>query len=381
MHTQFFHYGGPDAPVSLRSGESLPGVTLAYETYGKLSSDCSNAILIFHAMTGSQHAAGWNPGVEGIGKRWTEDCKVGWWDGFIGPGRAFDTDKYFVVCANYIGGCYGSTGPASIDPRNGRPFGSRFPSICIPDIVDSQVRLIDHLGVRKLRASAGGSIGGLLALDLAVRYPDRVDLVVPIASGLAVTPLQRILNFEQIMAIESDPDFCNGDYYDEEGPVRGLALARMIAHKTFISLSALELRARQEVVEPSDYKGRYRLTTSHESYMLHQGLKFVDRFDANSYLRIVEAWQRFDLAKISGTPLPQDAFGRCPGVRFLLFSIDSDVCFYPQEQEELAAAIQTHNPHCLRITVHSDKGHDAFLLEPELFAPHIEFALSSSLPE
>ncbi|MDH5371949.1 MAG: homoserine O-acetyltransferase [Acidimicrobiia bacterium] len=359
----------------LQNGEMLTAPTVAYEVYGELNEDRSNAVLVFHALTGSQHAAGVNSSVPGVDDRWTEDIHVGWWDDFIGPGKALDTNQFAVICANYLGSCYGSTGPSSTDPGTGRRYGSAFPRISLSDVVDSQLLLLDHLGIERLHAAIGGSVGGLMALSLATRYPDRVEVVIPIAAGLGVTALQRIHNFEQSLAIENDPLFCGGDYYGGSHPERGLALARMIGHKTFVSLHAMEERARSEVVVRDETGGHVQITNPLESYMWHQGTKFVRRFDANSYLHIMELWQTFDLLEQAGEDDLDKVLQRCRGQRFMVFSIDSDVCFYPDEQEELAGALKRAGVAVQRITVHSDRGHDAFLVEPGLFAPHLRDSL------
>lgn len=375
--TRFFTLPGGDRPVSALPWDARPdAVRLAYETYGELSPARDNAILLFHALSGSQHAAGYNPAVGEAGPLWTEECHVGWWDGFIGPGKALDTNRFFVLCANYLGGCYGSTGPASIDPSAGRPYGSAFPKIGLADIVDSQMRLAESLGIERLLAAVGGSLGGMLALTLATRYPRRVRNVIPIACGPQVSILQRIHNFEQIFSIVEDPHFSGGDYYAGPRPDRGLALARMIAHKTYVSLQTMESRARQEVVGHEEDVVPYRMTHAVESYLLHQGQKFVKRFDANTYLRIMDAWQRFDLPRDAGCRDLVETFSRCAGQRFLVFSIDSDVCSYPEEQAHLVQELKRCGLPVQHITVHSEKGHDAFLLEPELFAPHLSYMLS-----
>ena len=355
-------------------GKTIPDVTLAYEMYGKLNEARDNVILVFHALTGSQHAAGFNPSVPGVGARWTEEMQVGWWDGFIGPGRALDTDKYAVVCVNYLGGCYGSTGPSSPNPRTGRPYGSAFPSLTVTDIVDSQMRLLEHLGVERIQACTGGSVGGLMALVLGVRYPDRVKVVIPIAAGLGVTTLQVIHNFEQMFAIVTDPNFRGGDFYGGPRPDLGLALARMIGHKTFVSLSAFRERIRHEIMEREDLGG-YRVQHPMESYMLHQGQKFVERFDANTYLRVVRIWQKFNLVKEVGGESVTDLLSRCRHQQWLVFTIDSDVCFYPDEQEGMVRTLTEVGVPVLWRTVQSDKGHDAFLLEPEKFKPGIHDVL------
>ena len=364
-------------PIHLRCDETLDEFTLAYETYGELNAAMDNAILLFHALTGSQNAAGFTESVDGVGKRWTEECQTGWWDGFIGEGKALDTSKYFIICANYLGGCYGSTGPTTPDPETGIPYGSQFPRIAIADIVDSQVQLLDYLGITKLRATVGASVGGMLALSLATRYVERVDSVIAIGSGMSTPPLQRIQNFEQVCAIESDIHFRGGDYYESTPPSQGLALARMISHKTFVSLSALERRARDEIRQPEDDPSFswYEINRSLESYMLHQGRKFVKRFDANTYLRVVDAWQRFDLVSEAKARSMEDLFARCRDQRYLIFSIYSDVCFYPDQQAQMARMLSANGVPNMHITVHSPKGHDAFLTEPDLFTPHLVYAL------
>ncbi|MEM9808310.1 MAG: homoserine O-acetyltransferase [Cyanobacteria bacterium P01_D01_bin.56] len=366
--TQFFHI---NQPFHLDSGESLEAVTLAYETYGTLNTEASNAILVFHALTGSQHAAGINTAVPGVEPLWTEECVTGWWDDFIGPGKALDTDLYFVVCINYLGSCYGSTGPRSINPQTEKPYGSNFPTISAADIVRSQLCLLEHLGIHCLHASVGGSLGGMLSILLATQFPDRVKTVIPLVSGFHTTVLQRVQNFEQIVAIRNDPNFNNGDYYEGPLPKSGIILARMISHKTFVSLDVLEKRAKQEVLH-QDIAGQwYELSTPIESYMFYQGKKFAERFDANSYLRIMDVWQSYSLEAV--TP---DIFRDCGHQQYLVFSVDSDVCFYPEEQFAIVKALEKAGVPVKYITVHSNKGHDSFLLEPELYSPYIQFVLT-----
>lgn len=371
VHTRFFAFADPRRPLCLRVGPKLARFTLAYEMYGRMNEAKSNVILLFHAMTGSQHAAGSNPHVPGLDGRWTEEMRLGWWDGFIGPGKALDTRQFCVICVNYLGGCYGSTGPASINPETGRRWGPAFPVLRMSDIVDSQMRLLDHLGVRRLHAVVGASIGGFLCLVTATRYPSRVRIVVPIGSGVETTVYQRILNFEQITAVEGDPNFKGGDYYQGPRPDIGLALARRIAHKTFVSQDALRERARGEVVSHKPPYGWYEMNHPVESYMLHQGEKFVTRFDANTYLRIADAWQWFDLLAESGVKEAGALFNRCRRQEFLVFSMDSDLSFHPAEQAKLVHLLKKSGVPVMWITVHSDKGHDAFLLEPRLFTPHL----------
>ena len=373
--TCFFNLDQKGEGFHLLNGSVLRGASIAYETYGTLNADTSNAILVFHALSGSQHAAGWNPEVQEAGSLWTEECRPGWWNDFIGEGKSLDTSECFVICANYIGGCYGSTGPHSINPDTGVPYGSKFPRIHLSDIVESQIRLIDHLGIQKLRAVVGASLGGILAQILATRYPEKVEIVIPIATGLSITPLQRLQNLEQIVAIETDPHFNGGDYYAGEAPEKGLTLARIIGHKTYVSLEDLQERARQEVVTRTDHLPWYNLHSSLESYILHQGGKFVKRFDANTYLRIVDAWQSFDLLNETKFETYMDLFSQCKGQKYLIFTIDSDVCFYPDEQAELYQVLKVAGIEATRITVHSDKGHDSFLIEPYLYQPYLRNTL------
>jgi len=374
--TQFYTFADTDQTrFTFQDGSEFGPITLAYETYGELSPSGDNAILLFHALSGSQHAAGLNPTLPSAGSRWTPECQTGWWNDFIGSGKALDTDHFFIICANYLGGCYGSSGPASTNPATGQTYGSAFPRMSASDIVDTQMFLLKHLNISKLHAVVGASLGGMLALNLAVRYPDQVRTVIPIAAGLNVTILQRIHNFEQICAIEEDPFFNGGDYYEGSAPDKGLALARMISHKTFLSLSAMERRARKDIVENHREPKRYQLSHPVESYMMHQSQKFVRRFDANSYLRIMEVWQHFNLLKEMSAKDANALFAACAHQRYLIFSIDSDVCFYPDEQDDLARAIQRNNIPCQHITVHSEKGHDAFLLEPGLFTPQMVYTL------
>lgn len=376
VESKFLEIATPANPFRLRNGQELQQVTLAYETYGQLNPSKDNAILLFHALTGSQHAAGYNSSVPGAEEFWQEECHLGWWDEFVGPGKAVNTNRFFVICANYLGGCYGSTGPGSINPQTRQPFGSNFPRISIGDIVESQVRLLDHLGIKTLHAAVGGSLGGMMSLLLAMRYPERVRIVVPIATGMYVTSLQRIQNFEQICAIEQDPFFARGDYYGKTLPHGGLAMARMIGHKTFVSLRTIEQRARAQLLE-NNKDAWYQLQHPVESYMRYQGQKFVERFDANTYLRIIDAWQGFNLLAETHVHNFTEAFLRCRHQHYMVFSIDSDVCYYPEEQEEIVTELKKAKVPHHYITVHSDKGHDSFLVEPDLFRPHLAYSLEN----
>lgn len=378
--TRFFDLGSPAEPVRLRDGGMLPGLRLAYETWGELNADRSNAIFLFHALSGSHHAVGFNPAIEGTGELWQPELHEGWWESMIGPGKAIDTNRYFIVCANYLGGCYGSTGPASINPETGKPWGSAFPSVSAADQVEVFMHLIDHLGIDVLHAVVGPSVGGLVAMTFATRFADRVRNAIIIASGFKTTVLNRLILFEQILAIENDPHFNGGNYYDGTHPLYGLVLARMISHKTFVHLDAIEKRARQDVVQPDDVLAWYRVRDQFQSYMLHQGKKFVRRFDANTYLRIIDMWSRYDATQEGDAETPVDLFARAKeaGQRWLVFSIDSDFCFYPEEQAELVKHLEDAKVDVMYIIVHSDKGHDSFLLEPDLYTPHISWMLGKA---
>lgn len=372
--TRFLEIG---SPFPLRDGGTLPQVRIAYETWGELNADKSNAILVCHALSGSHHAAGRNPSIEGVGSLWQEELHAGWWEDMIGPGKAIDTKKHFVICANYLGGCYGSTGPGSINPETGRHWGSSFPAVTATDQVNALALLLDELGIRALHAVVGPSVGGLVALTFATRLPERVRNVIAIASGFKTTVLNRLILFEQILAIENDPHFNGGDYYEGEAPTYGLALARMISHKTFVHLNSIERRARKDVVQPDDVLAWYKVRDQFQSYMLHQGKKFVQRFDANTYLRIIDLWSRFDATLEGDAETPAALFqrSRAANQRWLVFSIDSDFCFYPEEQAELVKHLERAKVDCMHITVHSEKGHDSFLLEPNLYTPHIAWML------
>lgn len=374
--TQFFHH---EQTFTLREGSTLPAIRIAYETWGTLNADRSNAILLFHALSGSHHAAGFNSGIPDVGDLWQPELHQGWWEDMIGPGKAIDTDRYFIICPNYLGGCYGSTGPASINPATQKPWGSEFPSITAADQVNAVSLLIDSFKIDTLHAVIGPSVGGLIALAFATRLPERVRNVVSIAAGFKTTVLNRLILFEQILAIENDPNFNGGDFYDASPPLYGLALARMISHKTFVHLDSIEKRARQDVIQADDVLAWYRVRDQFQSYMLHQGKKFVKRFDANTYLRIIDLWSRFDALFEGDAETPQELFEPCArnGQKWLVFSIDSDFCFYPEEQSELVQHLESAKVESMHITVHSDKGHDSFLLEPDLYTPHISWLLRS----
>jgi homoserine O-acetyltransferase len=369
VRTQFYTYGeNNESRLRLHNGQTLGPITLAYETAGMLNEEKDNAVLIFHALSGSQHFMGFNPDVEGTGDRWNDECQTGWWDDFVGPGKTVDTDLFFVICVNYLGGCYGTTGPSSINPENGKPYGGDFPQISFGDIVDSQIPLFNKLGIETFHAAIGSSLGGMMVMNFATRYPKRVNRVIPVATGLESTTLTRVHNLEQILSIENDPNFNNGHYYDGPRPLRGLALARMISHKTFVSLHAMEARMKDKCEQEQDEFSWYKIRTPLESYILHQGRKFLRRFDANTYLYLVAGWTNCNLARDHGTKDYKEVFKGCQHQEYLVFSIDSDCCFYPDEQEYLRDKLLDSNLKTDYISIASDKGHDSFLLEPELYS-------------
>lgn len=368
-----------DRPFVLQDGAVLPDLRIAYETWGTLRADGSNAILLYHALSGSHHAAGLNPCIPGAENFWQPEMHDGWWEEMIGPGKALDTNEFFIICANYLGGCYGTTGPSSISPETGKPWGSTFPHISAADQVQASALLLDSLGIDVLHAVVGPSVGGLLALTFATRHPHRVKRVASIAAGFKTTVLNRLILFEQILAIENDPNFHGGDYYEGQPPLYGLALARMISHKTFVHLDAIERRARQDIIQDNDTLSWYKVRDQFQSYMLHQGKKFVRRFDANTYLRIIDMWSRYDAVAEGNASSPRELLDRAAaaGQRWLVFSIDSDFCFYPEEQADLTLHLERADIDATQITVHSDKGHDSFLLEPHLYTPHISWLMKS----
>ena len=374
VQTQIFTLGD----FTFESGETLPGVALAYETYGTLAPDKGNAILLFHALTGSHHAHGRNESLPEAGSFWQPENFDGWWDRMIGPGKPLDTDRFFIVCANFLGSCYGSSGPASIAP-DGAPWGSRFPLVSANDQARAQVRLLEHLGITRFNI-VGPSVGGMLSLATAHMYPERVRSVIIIGASCAPPIEHKLSVFEQVLAIELDPKYHAGRYPLSDPPARGLALARIICHKLFVYQRGLEKRARRGGAV-GDRKGMlewYTPTRNTESYMLHQGTKFAKRFDANAYIRIVNMWASFDLAALSGKGSLDAAFACYAqhGIPFLLYSIDTDCCFTPRGISHFYRRLLKNGVQAEYVKIKSLKGHDSFLLEPELYEEGISRYLS-----
>jgi homoserine O-acetyltransferase len=346
VETQYVDLPGP---VRLDCGRDLHGVRIAYETYGELSEARDNVVLVCHALSGDAHAAGSTPNVPSAGE--LETRGLGWWDLLIGSGRAFDTDRWHVVCTNLLGGCRGTTGPSSIDPATGRPFGSTFPPLTVADLVRTQVAFLAELGIDTLLCVTGASLGGMQALQFAVDYPELVRSVIAIASTSRLDTQGVALNSIARRAITSDPDWQGGDYYGTgRSPDSGLALARQIGHITYLSKHSLRAKF------PGD---RFAV----ESYLAYQGEKFVGRFDANTYLLFSLALTRFDL--------PPERLHEAQA-RFLLLSFTSDWIYPPADSDELADALRAAGKGVEHVTLETTYGHDSFLLEDELQAPHIK---------
>lgn len=364
--------------LRLKQGGSLECYQLCYNTWGTLNEEKSNVILLFHALSGSHNVTGQDPNGPTGNDFWNEESHDGWWNEFAGTGKPIDTDKYFIICFNYLGGCYGSTGPTSNNPKTGLPYGGDFPSVSISDQADVAAELIASLGIENLHAVIGPSVGGLCALTFATKYAEKVKKVALFASGYKTTVLNRLTLFEQVIAIENDPHFKAGHYYEGQTPWLGLALARMISHKTFVHLQMFEQRARKEIKSHEDILSWYKVQDPFQSYMLHQGKKFVQRFDANTYLRITDMWSRYNAVREAGCNNSEELFAKSKehGQEFLIFSIDSDFCFYPEEQKELVDHLESSQIPVTYLTVHSDKGHDSFLLEPHLYGPQLQYFLS-----
>jgi homoserine O-acetyltransferase len=345
-------------PLQLDCRQALAPFRVAYKTYGTLNAQKSNAVLVCHALTGDQYVASDHP-ITG---------KPGWWEVMIGPGRPIDTDRFFVICPNILGGCMGSTGPASINPQTGKAYGLDFPVITIRDMVRAQVRLIDHLGIDRLFCVTGGSMGGMQVLEWAAQYSDRVATAVPIAT--AAWHSSQNIAFHEVgrQAVMADPDWCNGRYLDEgKVPRRGLAVARMAAHITYLSEEALHRKFGRNLQDRAAKTFSFSADFQVESYLRHQGSSFVDRFDANSYLYITRAMDYFDMAAEHGDVLA-NAF-RGTKTCFCVVSFTSDWLYPTRESREIVQALNAVAANVSFVEIESDKGHDAFLLdEPELFA-------------
>ncbi len=348
------------APLQLDSGEFLEEVTIAYETYGKPNPQKSNVILICHALSGDAHAAGFHKDAN----------KPGWWEIMVGPGKAIDTDKFFIICTNILGSCMGTTGPSSINSQTGKPHGLKFPLITVGDMVNTQKALLDALGINKLLAVIGGSIGGMQTLEWSIRYPEMVFSAIALATTQRHSALAIAFNEVARQSIMADPNWQNGDYYQGKKPDMGLAVARMIGHITYLSDEAMRHKfgRRLQVKEGSPFTDAHNNSTNFdadfqvESYLHYQGKKFVERFDANSFLYITKAADYFDLAHQSSDTPVQHTFARA-SAKYLIVSFTSDWLYPTRESKAMVKAMKKNNLDVSFCEIAAPWGHDAFLLE------------------
>jgi homoserine O-acetyltransferase/O-succinyltransferase len=359
---------GADKPLHLDAGAELAPLQIAYQTYGELNTDRTNAILICHALTGDQHVANANP-VTG---------KAGWWESLIGPGKIIDTGKYFVICANVIGGCMGSTGPASINPATGKPYALDLPVVTIADMVRAQAMLIDALGIPSLFLVLGGSMGGMQVLEWAASYPDKVFAALPIATGARHSSQNIAFHEVGRQAVMADPEWREGRYIDAgTEPGKGLAVARMAAHITYLSETALHRKFGRNLQDRETKTFGFDADFQIESYLRHQGASFVDRFDANAYLYMTRAMDYFDIAAEHGNVLANAFKGT--KTRFCVVSFTSDWLFPTSESRTIVHALNAAGASVSFVEIETDRGHDAFLLdEPELFAAISGFVRSAA---
>ena len=343
----------PDHPLELECGKAFGPIDVAYETYGTLNEAQDNAVLICHALSGNAHVAGLNS---------PEDKKPGWWDIMVGPGKGIDTNRYFVICSNFLGGCSGTTGPSSVNPATGKPYGLDFPIITVADMVKVQKLLLEKLGIKKLLAVIGGSIGGMQVLQWAIAYPDFVRAAIPIATTTHLGAQSIAFDAVGRNAILADPNFSGGQYANGKGPAGGLAIARMIGHITYLSEQGMREKFGRELRHSDRYSYDLNSEFAVETYLDYQGQSFVERFDANSYLYITKAADYFDLVREHGSLKQSFAGTRC---RFLVISFASDWLFTPAQSRAIVDALVANHKDVSFCDVTSPYGHDAFLLEPE----------------
>ena len=359
VKTQIIRVVEPDSPLKLDCGRTLAPIDVAYETYGKLNETGDNAILICHALSGNAHVAGFNS---------PNDKKPGWWDVMVGPGKGIDTDKYFVICSNFLGGCGGTTGPRSINPQTGKPYGLDFPIVTIADMVRVQKLLLDKLGIKKLLAVIGGSMGGMQVLQWAIAYPDFVRAAIPIATTTHLSAQSIAFDAVGRNAILADPNFAGGKYDDEKSPDRGLSIARMIGHITYLSEHGMREKFGRKLRNGEEYSYDFDSEFAVETYLDYQGQSFVERFDANSYLYITKAADYFDLEREYGSLVK--AFENTKS-RFLVLSFASDWLFTPAQSKAIVEALAANGKDVSYCDIASPYGHDAFLLEPEVLGKFI----------
>jgi homoserine O-acetyltransferase len=354
VQTQTIRVVEKEQPLELECGKRLAPIDVAYETYGELNEAGDNIILICHALSGDAHVAGYHN---------STDSKPGWWDAMVGPGKCIDTNRYFVICSNFLGGCSGSTGPSSINPETAKPYGLDFPIITIGDMVKVQKLLLDKLGIKKLLAVIGGSIGGMQVLQWAIEYPNFVKAAIPIATTTHLGAQSIAFDAVGRNAILADADFADGQYHRQQGPDRGLAIARMIGHITYLSEQRMREKFGRELRSAEDYSYDFNSEFSVETYLAHKGQTFVERFDANSYLYITKAADYFDLQKDYGSLTK--AFANVKS-RFLVVSFASDWLFSPEQSRAIVDALSANRKDVSYCDIDSSYGHDAFLLETEV---------------
>ena len=359
-------FAGPDDELLLESGRRFGPITVRYETYGELDADRSNAILILHAFSGDAHAAGYHD---------PDDRRPGWWDAMIGPGKAFDTERYFVICSNVLGGCRGTTGPGSTDPSTGRPYGMAFPVITIEDMVNVQQRLVRSLGIERLLAVAGGSMGGMQALQWAVTHPDALESAIVLATTARLSAQGIAFNAVGRNAIMSDGRWNGGEYYGREAPARGLAIARMVGHITYLSDASMHEKFGRRLQEREQFGFDFGDQFEVESYLEHQGGTFVDRFDANTYLYLSKAIDYFDLGDKYGSL--ERAFERCTN-RFLVVSFTSDWLYPSYQSKEIVVSLMRTGKDVSYAELDCPYGHDSFLLETERQTPMVASFLETT---
>ncbi len=355
VEKKYFTFANPHNEMILENGSQLGPVTLAYETYGTLTPKKDNVILILHALSGDSHAAGY----------YTEkDSKPGWWDIMVGPGKGIDTDKYFVICPNMLGSCMGSTGPSSINPKTNRPYGIDFPFVTIGDMVSAQKMLLDHLGIQQILSVIGGSIGGMQVLEWCVRYPEMIISAIPLATTTRHSALAIAFNEVARQAIMADPKWNNGDYYSGEKPELGLAIARMVGHITYLSDESMRLKFGRRLQNKKDFSFNFDVDFQVESYLRYQGTKFVERFDANSFLYITKASDYYDLEKQHGNDSTVKAFSKT-NVKFLVVSFTSDWLYPTYQSKAMVKAMKKNGLDVSFCEIEAQWGHDAFLLPNE----------------
>jgi homoserine O-acetyltransferase/O-succinyltransferase len=355
VEKKFFTFAEPPSAMKLESAARLGPVTVAYETYGALAPDRRNAVLVLHALSGDSHVAGYYS---------AEDEKPGWWDCMVGPGKGIDTDKFFVICSNIIGSCLGSTGPSSINPATGRAYGLDFPVVTIGDMVAAQKALVDHLGIEQLLCVVGGSIGGMQVLEWCVRYPDMVASAIPLATTMRHSALAIAFNEVARQSIMADPNWNHGDYYNGAKPALGLAVARMIGHITYLSDESMRLKFGRRLQDKGDFSFNFDADFQVESYLRYQGRKFVDRFDANSFLYITKAADYYDLGKQHGEGSAVRALSKAKG-RFLVISFTSDWLYPTYQARDIVKALKKNGRDVSFCEIEAEWGHDAFLIPSE----------------